>query len=641
MGAPDSTTSSSSAHLVEALQRLRDALGRVRLPLDLDGASDQRRACSELTHQLDDYVIPRLVAIDAPLLAVVGGSTGAGKSTLVNSLIGRVVSKPGVIRPTTRAPVLVHHPDDAAWFDDDRLLPGLIRSRASSADQRSLHLVAEPTLPRGLAILDAPDIDSVVAANRDLAVQLLEAADLWLFTTSAARYADAVPWNLLHHAASRQAAVAVVLNRVPPAGMQKIPAHLGRLMSERGLANAPLFAVPETLTDADGILPGRAVAPIRSWLATLAADQTARQRVVLQTLVGAIGSVARRSLDVAVAVDAHTEAIEQLRHDATAPFQEAARQVHVQSADGTLLRGEILARWHDYVGTGEVMRTLDRKVGTLRDRLLGAIKGQPSAPKEVGLAVGAGLEALLREQASAAVEHAEDAWRASPAGRDVLARTSMDLSQPSHQLPGEVARAIREWQGDVMDLVAGEGMGKRSKARFFALGVNGVAAALMLVVFAQTGGLTGAEVGIAGGASVVAQRILEAVFGDDAIRRLADKARSSLDARCAGIMAGELSRFETALDGVGVDEQVAGELREAALQVATWRDDAASRATLDETSPHEAPGDGPVGHTAGPTEATHALAPGETRALDGPPARELPTQTQPASVEAAQKEDIP
>ncbi len=74
----------------------------------------------------------------------------------------------------------------------------------------------------------------------------------------------------------------------------------------------------------------------------------------------------------------------------------------------------------------------------------------------------------------------------------------------------------------MLDLVADTGMEKRSRARFMALGVNGVGAALMIVVFAQTGGITGAEVGIAGGTTVIAQRVLEAVFGDQAVRRLAD-----------------------------------------------------------------------------------------------------------------------
>ncbi|HZA30739.1 MAG TPA: dynamin family protein, partial [Propionibacteriaceae bacterium] len=178
------------------------------MPLPLPGAAEQRRAVREITSQLDDYVLPRLATIDAPLLAVVGGSTGAGKSTLVNSLVGRRVTAPGVIRPTTRAPVLVHHSLDAEWFTDDRILPGLARSTGANKDARSLQLVAEDSIPPGLAILDAPDIDSVVVENRELAAQLLAAADLWLFVTSAARYADAVPWDFLNSAAERSAAVA-------------------------------------------------------------------------------------------------------------------------------------------------------------------------------------------------------------------------------------------------------------------------------------------------------------------------------------------------------------------------------------------------------------------------------------------------
>ena len=127
--------------------------------------------------------------------------------------------------------------------------------------------MVDDSIPPGLAILDAPDIDSVVAENRQLAAQLLAAADLWLFVTSAARYADAVPWEFLLAAAERSAAVAVVLDRVPPRAMSEVPPHLGQLMSERGLAGSPLFAVPETAVDEQGLLPAAAVQPIRGWLA--------------------------------------------------------------------------------------------------------------------------------------------------------------------------------------------------------------------------------------------------------------------------------------------------------------------------------------------------------------------------------------
>ena len=106
--------------LLAAVSGLRDQVEASRLPLALPDALSASKVRVELLQQLDDYVIPRLSSLDAPLLAVVGGSTGAGKSTLVNSLVGQRVTKPGVLRPTTRSPVLVHHPSDEHWFVDTR-----------------------------------------------------------------------------------------------------------------------------------------------------------------------------------------------------------------------------------------------------------------------------------------------------------------------------------------------------------------------------------------------------------------------------------------------------------------------------------------------------------------------------------------
>ncbi|WP_420174781.1 ABC transporter [Luteococcus sp. OSA5] len=558
----------SSTRLTQALTELRESLAPVRLPLPLPQAMEQGRSAREMQRQLDDYILPRLATIEAPLLAVVGGSTGAGKSTLVNSLVGRAVTTPGVIRPTTKSPVLICHPDDVKWFNDDRILPGLVRSRASSQDSNTLQLVEEATIPKGLALLDAPDVDSVVEQNRQLSAQLLQAADLWVFVTSAARYADAVPWDFLKSAVDRSAAVAVVLDRVPPAAMNQVPPHLGRLMTERGLADSPLFAVPETSVDAEGLLPDAAVSPIRTWLATLAADAASRQRVVMQTLDGAIGSLVTKAPPVAEAVDAQAEALESLRSDARSSYDEAVRQVSVQSADGTLLRGEVMARWQEFVGTGEFMKTMENKISWLRDRVWSTVKGAPPEAENVKVAVESGLEALIREQGEAAAERAEAAWRATPFGREVLRHhTGTDLSRASAEFDDEVARAIRDWQGDVMELVQGEGMGKRTQARYLALGVNGVSAALMMVVFAYTGGLTGAEVGIAGGSAVLAQRVLEAVFGDDAVRRLAKQAKESLDARIATVMAKEEQRFEDALAGMASDRDQAERIRMAAEEV--------------------------------------------------------------------------
>ena len=145
--------------LPEALTRLGDALRTLDLRLAVPGLDEARGGRQELLDQIDDYLLPRLRQMDAPLLMVVGGSTGAGKSTLVNSLIGVEVTTAGVLRPTTRAPVLVCHPEDVRWFEDDRVLPGLPRMTGGRADPGGLELVPTEALPPGLALLDAPDID--------------------------------------------------------------------------------------------------------------------------------------------------------------------------------------------------------------------------------------------------------------------------------------------------------------------------------------------------------------------------------------------------------------------------------------------------------------------------------------------------
>ena len=287
------TAAPETQDLLPAVTSLRDEVGTTSLPFDLPGVRAAERGRTELLRQLDDYILPRLASLDAPLLAVVGGSTGAGKSTLVNSLVGAVVSAPGVLRPTTRSPVLVHHPDDERWFTPTRILPDLARATGGNAveGQATMQLVTSSTLPPGLALLDAPDIDSVVLGNRELARQLLGAADLWLFVTTAARYADAVPWELLRQASERGTSVAVVLNRVPKGSIPVIREHLGSMLKEQGLGAAPIFTVAESALEDDGMLPRDEVARLYSWLSALAKDARARALVVRQTLTGALDSL--------------------------------------------------------------------------------------------------------------------------------------------------------------------------------------------------------------------------------------------------------------------------------------------------------------------------------------------------------------
>ena len=83
---------------------LREATAAARFELDITGAGGARESGAELVRQLDDYVLPRLRRLDAPLLTVVGGSTGAGKSTVVNSLVREQVTRPGCCAPRPAPP---------------------------------------------------------------------------------------------------------------------------------------------------------------------------------------------------------------------------------------------------------------------------------------------------------------------------------------------------------------------------------------------------------------------------------------------------------------------------------------------------------------------------------------------------------
>jgi energy-coupling factor transporter ATP-binding protein EcfA2 len=534
------------ANLPAALGRLRDDLKAVRLDLSVPGAEEARRTRDDLVAQVDDYLLPRLEQMDAPALIVVGGSTGAGKSTLLNSLVGSVVSPAGVLRPTTRAPVLAFHPDDLEWFEGARVLPDLPRASGGEAQPGTLQLAPTESLPQGLALLDSPDIDSVLAENRALAGQLLSAADGWLFVTTAARYADAVPWEFLRAARDRGTALSLVLNRVPEDAGWEVPAHLGRMLEDEGLPEADVLVVPET-TLAEALLPAPALTPVRAWLDDLAADAQARAALVRRTLRGALASLPARAAAVEGAAVEQLSAAAELRAEADTAYAAAGREVEVALRSGSLLRGEVLARWHEVVGTGDVMRTLESRVGWARDRLVSLVSGKPAADDELREAVENRVEAVVRAAAERAAERTARAWRERVAGRALLDGTT-GLDRASAGLEAATEDEVRAWQGVVLDLVREQGASKRMTARLASLGVNGAGLTVMLAVFAHTGGLTGAEVVVAGGTSALSQKVLEAIFGDQAVRALAAQAREDLFARVERLLREDAARFDALLD---------------------------------------------------------------------------------------------
>ncbi|MFD3501940.1 dynamin family protein [Streptomyces sp. NPDC058676] len=420
--------------LLDALSALRDRVAAARFPLPLPGAPRARANRDELLSQLDDYLVPRLREPEAPLLAVVGGSTGAGKSTLVNSLVGRRVSEAGVLRPTTRTPVLVCHPEDHHWFSGMRVLPDLTRVWVSHREQtdelllpgedptRVLRIETADTLPPGVALLDAPDIDSLVADNRVLAAELICAADIWVMVTTAARYADAVPWHLLRTAKEYDVTLVTVLDRVPHQVVSEVSRQYGALLTKAGLGDVPRFTVPELPESAwgGGLLPATAVAPLRTWLLHQAQDQVARQHAMARTAYGVLDSLKARMPELASAAAAQYAAALRLTAAVDGAYDSEHTRVRGRLQAGAVLAGDALKRWRAF--------PLDCTADELLDALVES------------------LGALLLCAVTAADERVDEAWRREPAaGAPELTDHGTSAESAEHR----IGLAVRRWRREL------------------------------------------------------------------------------------------------------------------------------------------------------------------------------------------------
>src|SRR3954454_24392801 len=91
---------------------------------------------------------------------------------------------------------------------------------------------------------------------------------------------------------------------------------------------------------------------------------------------------------------------------------------------GTLLRGEGLARWQEFVGTGELTQTPHTRGGRWRDRLTAALSGGEPPGQELAVALESGVVLLATAAAERAAEDAGRAWRADAAGAELLNRSA-------------------------------------------------------------------------------------------------------------------------------------------------------------------------------------------------------------------------
>ena len=131
---------------------------------------------------------------------------------------------------------------------------------------------------------------------------------------------------------------------------------------------------------------------------------------------------------------------------------------------------------------------------------------------------------LVDSAAGRAAEQTATAWRGDAAGAELLRGVRLGAGPLLPRLPrrrssgpcGTGRPACSTW-------CAGKAARRRAAARAAAYGVNATGLLVMIAIFATTNVIAAPlEVAVAGGVPVLSQKVLEAVFGDQAVRRLAE-----------------------------------------------------------------------------------------------------------------------
>lgn len=258
-------------HLSDALIGLADALDALALRPQLTGLISDR---DRLAGMIRSYLVPRSLDRPHPMTVVFAGPTGSGKSTLVNSLVKRDMSRAGVVRPTTSAPVALVGERWAGSFDEvGGVRCEIVTGRAPILD--------------AMVLVDTPDIDSTVVEHHEIAERLVDNADVVVFVTSSLRYADAVPWKILRRAQERGTHVIHVLNRVGSAASGSLVDFKSRLRAA-GMDES-LITVPEHLMpEAGQRVPPAAVRSLARRLAAVATERDVFSREAFERVTDSV-----------------------------------------------------------------------------------------------------------------------------------------------------------------------------------------------------------------------------------------------------------------------------------------------------------------------------------------------------------------
>src|SRR6185312_4930742 len=177
-----------------------------------------------------------------------------------------------------------------------------------------------------------------------------------------------------------------------------------------------------------------------------------RDVVVRRTLIGVLDSLHERVRVVAAAADTQAAAEAELRRDVESCYDAAHEELRRSIAGGVVVRGEVLSRWHEFVATGDVFRSLEPGATTWRERLRVRMRAPRVAPAQPLLeAVQQGLEGVVLARVRATSEGLAAGWGERAGGHGLLAGTP-ELVQVPPGFAERLGRTLREWRSTLTEL---------------------------------------------------------------------------------------------------------------------------------------------------------------------------------------------
>lgn len=496
----------------ELLQKMVEALEFVALPLDMPGARDLNHRRMKLLTQLKYRIIPRLEKGNTPAVVVMGGPSGAGKSTLINSLLGEVKTPASVLRPTTRVPVILVNPQDVAALDRHALLS---LGRLEICEK----------MQQGIVLVDAPDFDTLEEVNRERAERLLDAADMWIFVTSANRYGDALTWNTFVQAHTRGVQMAVIASRIPQDNQHLILQELRERLALDGLDSLPLHTIADKGA-LEGLLTEHEVEPVRVWIESLR-RQHQTEDIIRQADEGFLRDLRFNVLELAEAVEMQSNAsqdlIDQVSVSAVGPMKKLVTNVR----NARYGQGAPTALWLSFASSGGVLEALvtgrEPRWRKSKER-----EERSRAIETVAQSITSALDLALRQGLVRMLHDTERKWR-----EDIVDTRALQRQAWSQIDVEALTQATFErWHADLNALV--ERLLKREESQRWL--DEGGALALLCV----------AAGGVHGASRAIAER-----YGDQQIVALA---RASLIERLEEALASVVFTFQGVLSSLNIGD---------------------------------------------------------------------------------------